>query len=191
MAAAATVCAGCGSSGGGTESGGHGDTESTEGSSASAVTLEDLLAAPVPELCEHEPGNLANGTLPMQDPFYGFVSIATRSDSDQPWVAFGDLNGDGVDDGALVTACTAGGVAWPATVQLYTKGPNRLGGVDLGDVTHGREYVTNISISDGVVHVAWITQGPDEPACCGTVEMSGDLRVSGDQVVAENVRQTN
>jgi hypothetical protein len=107
-------------------------------------------------------------------------------------VAFDDLTGDGVDDGAMVTACTAGGVGWPATVQLYSAGPTRLGGIDLGDVTHGgRESVTDLSISNGVVHVSWITQGPGEPARCGTVKMAGDLRVNGPSVNIENVRKLN
>jgi hypothetical protein len=158
-----------------------------------AVTLDDLLSAPVPELCKHEPGNLVNGKLPDQDPRYGHVSVAKRpAPSGDYWVALGDLTGDGVDDGGLVTACSAGGVPWPATVQLYSAGPTRLGGVDLSDLTHGgREVVTGLSIVDGVAHVAWVTQGPGEPECCGTVEMAGDLRWDGSRVVTENVKQTN
>jgi hypothetical protein len=39
--------------------------------------------------------------------------------------------------------------------------------------------------------VSWITQAPDEPACCGTVQMAGDLRWDGSKVVAENVKRTN
>ena len=161
--------------------------------STPAVTLDDLLSAPVPELCRHEAGNLVNGELPLQDPQHGFVAIAHKSAADDsPMVAFGDLTGDGVDDGAMVTACTAGGVGWPATVQLYTAGKTRLGGVDLGDVTHGgRESVTDITISDGMAHVSWITTGPGEAECCGTVKMAGDLRVKGANVVMENVRKLN
>jgi len=159
---------------------------------SAAVELDDLLSAPVPELCKHQPGNLVNGQLPDQDPRYGHVGLAKRPDpSKEYWVAFGDLTGDGVDDGALVTACSAGGVPWPATVQLYTAGPTRLGGVDLSDLTHGREVVTGLSIADGVVHMSWLTQGPNDAACCGTVHMAGDLRWDGSKVVAENVKQTN
>jgi hypothetical protein len=157
-----------------------------------AVKLDDLLSAPVPELCKHQPGNLVNGQLPNQNPQFGHVNIAKHSEpSNGYWVAFGDLNGDGVDDGALVTACSAGGVPWPATVQLYTAGPTRLGGVDLSDLTHGREVVTGLSIADGVVHVSWITQGPGEPECCGTVQMTGDLRWDGSRVVTEDVERTS
>ncbi|WP_139334522.1 hypothetical protein [Mycobacterium colombiense] len=149
------------------------------------------MSAPVPSLCRHNAGTLVNGTLPLQDPSTGFVTIANKSANDQtPLVAFGDVTGDGVGDGALVTACTAGGVSWPATVQVYAPGPTRLGGVDLGDVTKGgREYVTDLSISGGLVHVSWVTTGPGEPACCGTVKMTGDIRVTGAVVAIENVRK--
>ena len=160
--------------------------------SVAAVKLDDLLSAPVPGLCKHEPGNLVNGKLPNQDPRFGHVDVAKKQTPDADyWAAFGDLTGDGVDDGALVTACSAGGVPWPATVQLYTAGPTRLGGVDLSDLTHGREVVTVLSIADGVVHVSWVTQGPHDAECCGTVHMAGDLRWDGSKVVAENVKQTS
>jgi Bacterial regulatory helix-turn-helix protein, lysR family len=130
-----------------------GGAASQQQSSTKPVTLEDLMSAPVPGLCRHDAGELVNGKLPLQDPHYGYVAIAHKSaPDDSPQVAFGDLTGDGVDDGAMVTRCSAGGVGWPATVQLYSAGPTRLGGIDLGNVTHGgRESVTDLSISDGVV----------------------------------------
>lgn len=166
---------------------------SQQQSSTKPVTLEDLMSAPVPGLCRHDAGDLVNGQLPRQDTHYGSVAVAHNSATDDKLqVALGDLTGDGVDDGAMVTACTAGGVGWPATIQLYSAGPTRLGGIDLGDVTHGgRESVTGLSISNGVVHVSWITQGPGEPTCCGTVEMVGDLRADGPSVNIENVRKLN
>jgi hypothetical protein len=158
-----------------------------------AVNLDDLLSAPVPKLCEHPPGDLVNGRLPVHDSHRGHVDVAKKlAPSDDYWVAFGDLTGDGVADGVLVTACSAGGVPWPATVQLYSAGPTRLGGVDLSDLTHGgSEIVTGLSIAGGMVHVSWITQGPNEPACCGTVQMAGDLRWDSAKVVAQNVQRTN
>jgi hypothetical protein len=113
-------------------------------------------------------------------------------------VAFGDLTGGG-GDAAMVIHCNAGGVGWPETVQLYTAGPKldmagptRLGGVDLGDLTHGgSEGVTELSISDGVAHVTWMANGPNDGACCPTVKMMADLRWDGSTVVAQNVRRVN
>jgi hypothetical protein len=163
-----------------------------------AVTFEYLQRAPVPALCEHDPGNLRNGQLPPQEGHPGNVEIALNYNTAAYKVAFGDLTGGG-GDAAMVMHCNAGGVGWPETVQLYTAGPQldiagptRLGGIDLGDLTHGgSEIVTALSISDGAAHVTWMANGPNDGACCPTVKMMADLRWDGSTVVAQNVRRAN
>ncbi|MGV0779418.1 hypothetical protein [Mycolicibacterium sp. XJ775] len=158
-----------------------------------SVTLQDLLSAPVPALCQHDPGNLVNGQLPPQDSHPGSVRIAQRNDEpDRSYkVAFGNLTGGANTDAAMVTDCSAGGVPWPETVQLYTAGPTLLGGVNLGDLTHSREVVTDLSISDGVAHVNWLANGPNDGECCPTIKMAADLRWDGSTVSAQNVRRLN
>ncbi len=163
-----------------------------------AVTFDYLMRAPVPALCEHDPGQLSNGELPPQEGHRGNVGIALNYNTAAYKVAFGDLTG-GAGDAAMVIHCNAGGVGWPETVQLYTAGPKldiagptRLGGIDLGDLTHGgREIVTDLSISDGVAHVTWMANGPNDGMCCPTVKMMADLRWDGSTVVAQNVRRAN
>jgi len=162
-----------------------------------AVTFDDLLRAPVPALCQHDPGNLVHGQLRPQDGHPGDVGIALNYKTGAYKVAFGDLTG-GAGDAAMVIHCNAGGVGWPETVQLYTAGPQldiagptRLGGIDLSDLTHSREIVTDLSISDGVAHVTWMANGPNDGACCPTVKMMADLRWDGSTVVAQNVRRVN
>ena len=163
-----------------------------------AVTFEYLMRAPVPALCEHDPGELRNGELPPQEGHPGNVRIALNYNTAAYKVAFGDLTG-GAGDAAMVIHCNTGGVAWPETVQLYTAGPQlstagptRLGGIDLSDLTHGgREIVTALSISDGVAHVTWMANGPNDGICCPTVKMMADLRWDGSTVVAQNVRRAN
>jgi hypothetical protein len=163
-----------------------------------AVTFEYLQRAPVPALCEHDPGELRNGQLPPQEGHRGNVDIALNYDTGAYKVAFGDLTGGG-GDAAMVVHCNAGGVGWPETVQLYTAGPQLtsagprlLGGIDLGDLTHGgREIVTDLSISDRVAHVTWMANGPNDGMCCPTVKMMADLRWDGSTVVAQNVRRAN
>lgn len=159
----------------------------------SVVTLQSLLSAPVPALCEHDPGNLVNGSLPPQDSHPGQVMIAKRNDQpDTPYkIAFGSLTSAGNIDAAMVTDCSAGGVPWPETVQLYTAGPTRLGGVNLGDITHSREVVTDLSIADGVVHVKWLANAPTDAECCPSIVMAGDLRWDGLTVEIQNVRRLN
>lgn len=161
---------------------------------AAAVTVRDLLSAPVPELCRHEPGALVDGQLPHQDSAPGHVGIAEKPKPDTGyWMVLGDVTGDGVDDGALVTACDAGGAhSWPATVQLYSAGRTWLGGVDLGELTHGgNEVVTVLSIANGMVHVSWVTQGSHAAPCCGPGHMTGDLRWDGSKVLVENIKRTS
>ena len=163
-----------------------------------AVTFEYLRRAPVPALCEHDPGNLKNGQLPPQEGHPGNVEIALDYNTAAYKVAFGDLTG-GAGDAAMVVHCNAGGVGWPETVQLYAggpqldiAGPRLLGGIDLGDLTHGgREIVTHLSISDGVAHVTWMANGPNDGMCCPTVKMMADLRWDGSTVVAQNVSRAN
>jgi hypothetical protein len=163
-----------------------------------AVTFEYLQRAPVPAVCEHDPGELRNGQLPPQEGHRGNVGIALNYDTGAYKVAFGDLTGGG-GDAAMVIHCNAGGVGWPESVQLYTAGPKldiagptRLGGIDLGDLTHGgREIVTDLSISDGVAHVTWMANGPNDGMCCPTVKMMADLRWDGSTAVAQNVRRVN
>jgi hypothetical protein len=162
-----------------------------------AVTFEYLQRAPVPALCQHDPGELRNGQLPPQEGHPGDVRIALNYNTAAYKVAFGDLTG-GAGDAAMVTDCSAGGVPWPETVQLYTAGPQldiagptRLGGIDLSDLTHSREVVTDLSISDGVARVTWMANGPNDAECCPTVKMMADLRWDGSTVVAQNVRRAN
>ena len=163
-----------------------------------AVTFEYLQRAPVPALCEHDTGELRNGQLPPQEGHRGNVGIALNYNTAAYKVAFGDLTG-GAGDAAMVIHCNAGGVGWPESVQLYTAGPQlstagptRLGGIDLSDLTHGgSEIVTALSISDGVAHVTWMANGPNDGACCPTVKMMADLRWDGSTVVAQNVRRAN
>lgn len=183
------------------------DDTREEGPTIPSVTIDDLLSAPVPSLCEHEPGNLVNGRLPLLSPKQGSVEVAKVPEGDDFFVTYGDLTSDGGGDGAFVTSCVAGSscepemwdvcgegaVAWPQTVQAYTSGEARavrLGGVDLGDLTHGRELVKSLDIEDGVLKVTWMTNGPNDFACCPSREMTATLRWDGEQMVVENMERS-
>jgi hypothetical protein len=160
-----------------------------------AVTFEYLQRAPVPALCEHDPGQLRSGQLPPQEGHRGNVGIALNYNTGAYKVAFGDLTGSG-GDAAMVIHCNAGGVGWPEIVELYsagpqleTAGPRLLGGIDLGDFTHSIAIVTDLSISDGVARVTWLAGGPHDSDCCPSMKMMADLRWDGSAVVAQNVRR--
>ena len=82
-------------------------------------------------------------------------------------------------------------------VGLYLGGSLGLGGFDPASsdvdvlVDIDPEIVTDLSISDGVAHVTWMANGPNDGACCPTVKMVADLRWDGSTVVAQNVRRAD
>ncbi|MRH93482.1 hypothetical protein GFY24_39790 [Nocardia sp. SYP-A9097] len=133
-----------------------------------------------------------NGRLPLQNPNDGFVEIYQRTGTDDSYaVAFGDVTGDGVDDGALVTECTSaeGAPYWAQTVQVYTVGAKYLGGVDLGHVTPNDDVVRELSIVDGKVEIHWLTPGPTDSKHDPRLRMVGSLRWDGTTMVLENVHK--
>ena len=147
---------------------------------AHPVTWSELLSAPVPRLCGHPAGRLVHGSLPGIPRGRGEVTIL-------PWasakptrrnVVFGDLNGDGVTDAAVVVTCDQGGVPWPESVQLYTSGDRRLGGAVLSSISHGdRDGVVSMKLSKGLVDVHWQTNRRSDYGCCSTMDYAADLSV--------------
>jgi hypothetical protein len=82
-----------------------------------------------------------------------------------PPVAFGDLNGDGVADAAVVLAENFGGSGTFLSlvpVLATQEGASPQKGISLGD----RVQVKSVSISGGTVSVSLLAQGPNDPMCC-------------------------
>lgn len=158
------------------------------------VVATDLLSAPVPSLCGHPAGTLADGELPGIPEVDGGVWIQTDTSGAIPpdRIVFGDLRGHGALDAAVVVSCYRGGVSWPEVVVLYGPGPRYLGHVMLGDLTPGRQSVESMAISEGAVHVRFVNSyAADEGGCCGRVDGTVDLRFVGGSVRAENLSLTD
>ncbi|MCB0107662.1 MAG: hypothetical protein KDE53_17195, partial [Caldilineaceae bacterium] len=84
------------------------------------------------------------------------------------YVAYGDLNGDDVEDAAVVLESnTAGtGVFYDLAVVIDEEGTlTNVATTLLGD----RVELTDLDIVDGQIVVEMITQGPDDAACCPTL----------------------
>lgn len=79
--------------------------------------------------------------------------------------AFGDLNGDGVKDAAILLAENGGGSGvFESVIAVINQAgkPHQQSEAELGD----RVLVNSIDISSGVIHLDMLTHGPNDPSCC-------------------------
>jgi len=98
------------------------------------------------------------------------------------YVAFGDLNGDGVGDAVAVLETDPGGsgVFFELVGVVATdKGPRQIAAESLGD----RTDIEGIAIDDGVVSIDLITHGPEDPMCCPTARERRSYRLVGDSLI--------
>jgi heat shock protein HslJ/LysM repeat protein len=96
--------------------------------------------------------------------------------------AVGDLNGDGIEDAAVFLAENSGGsgvFTYLAAVVAQDGAAINVGTQLLGD----RVQLKTVSIEDGKIVVNMITQGPDDPFCCPTLEVRQSYEVQADQLV--------
>src|SRR5690606_27850974 len=81
--------------------------------------------------------------------------------------AFGDLNGDGVDDAAVLLASESGGSG--TFIDLHAVLDENGAPVDAASAFLGdRVQVDSLVIEDGLILVDLITQGPGDAMCCPT-----------------------
>jgi hypothetical protein len=102
----------------------------------------------------------------------GSFSVNTASDVYNAQMleayAFGDLNGDGVEDAAIILVENSGGTGqFESVVAVYNSGgaPVQAGQSILGD----RVQVKSMDISSGVIHLDMLVHGPTDPMCCPTM----------------------
>jgi hypothetical protein len=96
--------------------------------------------------------------------------------------AFGDLNGDGVDDAAVILIESSGGSGnfrYLAAVINEGGAPVNVATQFIGD----REQMQSITIEDGEITVDMVAHGPDDPMCCPTQEVTKRYQLRADQLV--------
>ncbi len=94
-------------------------------------------------------------------------------------VAFDDLNGNGVDDAAVVLIANPGGSGtFRHLAAVVNEGgqPRHAASAFLGD----RVRIESLAIEAGLIVVGMIAHGPDDPLCCPTQKMSRAFRLAGD-----------
>jgi heat shock protein HslJ len=101
-------------------------------------------------------------------------------------VAFGDLDGDGVEDAAVILAANAGGSGTFKTLEaVRAAAPNEggepvhLASYPLGD----RVRIESLAIKDGQIVLEMITHGPNDPMCCPTQQVVRTYALRGGELV--------
>jgi hypothetical protein len=97
-------------------------------------------------------------------------------------VAFGDLDGDAVDDAVVVLVSSGGGsgIFYQLVAVTQRNGMVETPAVkSLGD----RIMINQINITNRIVTVDMITHGPDDPSCCPTERQVLKLKVQGSEFV--------
>jgi hypothetical protein len=100
----------------------------------------------------------------------------------EEWTAFGDINGDGVDDAAVVLYFDPGGSGlfrYLAAVVNVMGTPVNQATTLLGD----RVKVTTLGIDDQVIKMDVVTHGPDDPMCCPTEQRKWGYELQGSELV--------
>ena len=93
-------------------------------------------------------------------------------------VTFGDLNGDGVKDAAILLAESGGGSGdFESVVAILDKGgtPSQAGQVQLGD----RVRINSLAIDSGTIKLDTLVQGPCDPMCCPSLSETQSFRLVG------------
>jgi heat shock protein HslJ len=155
----------------------------------SSLTLEMLQNATYPsEWEESGPITLTNGRYEGKPFVEGGASrlVVTLIEP----VAFGDLDGDGVEDAAVILAANAGGSGTFISLEaVRNEGgePVHLASYPLGD----RVRIESLAIEGGQILLEMITHGPDDPMCCPTQQVvqtyalrEGELEQTSSQVIS-------
>jgi hypothetical protein len=96
--------------------------------------------------------------------------------------AFGDLNGDGVQDAVTFMSVNLGGsgiFVWMVILLNDNGSPSHVASYLVGD----RVAIDSVKIVGGIVSLHAIIQGPDDPLCCPTLHVSRRLRMEKRELI--------
>lgn len=97
-------------------------------------------------------------------------------------VAYGDLNGDGMEDAAVLLAESSGGSGtfiYVAAVVNQDGQPVNAGTAPVGD----RPQLKSLASQNGQIVMEIVTQGPDDPMCCPTLKVRKTYSLQDGQLV--------
>ena len=94
-------------------------------------------------------------------------------------VALGDLNGDGLEDAAVILGVNCGGTGvFESLIAVLNAGgvTQQIGRDELGD----RVQVNSLKIASGQLALDMLEQGPNDPLCCPTQPVAQTYRLVED-----------
>ena len=137
-------------------------------SQSESFTREDLAnAAYLSEFTENGVVQLTNGEYraPVVEGAAAELVVMLTN-----FAAFGDLDGDGTEDAAVILVTQFGGSGSFYDLAILRKQDAALTNIAtvlLGD----RVQINGLGIENGEIAVDLLTQGPDDPMCCPTLQV--------------------
>jgi uncharacterized lipoprotein YbaY len=128
-----------------------------------------------------QPVTLTDGAYEGEPFVEGGASRPTVTFIDNP-IAYGDLNGDGQEDAAVLLAENSGGsgtFVYLAAVVSQDGQPVNVATTLLGD----RVQVDSLEIENNQIVVDMVQAGPDDPMCCPSQQVVKTFELQGDQLV--------
>jgi len=149
-----------------------------------ALTIDELKSG------EYRSEWSAKGKIKLNDGIYQ-EKIAPDSATElviklSDRIAFGDLNGDGAEDAAVILVSNPGGSGtfYELAAVINSNGnPQHAGSVFLGD----RLKVEDISIRTGQIVVKMVTHQRSDPMCCPSLKVEQKYGLQGDALVHQPV----
>lgn len=150
------------------------------------MTVERLMARPIPSVCAFPAARYVDGVHPDSPGQFGemaeVVGAGPLSPSFPLQAKIGDVTGNGVADGLLVTMCTYGGNAIENDIFVYRSDGHRLGRLPVE--RHVSSYIwapnyPKANIVDGVIRVKVFSWRNGDAHCCPSVTTNLRFRWTG------------
>lgn len=147
------------------------------------LTLDQLKNAEVMMTTVGEPKlvKLTDGKYEQNSDPTNYASVSMGQQ-----VAYGDLNGDGASDAAIIIGENFGGSGvFVSVVAMLNQGGQPVYGGSL--IIDDRPAVNSIAIQDGEILLDGIVHGPNDPGCCPAQPVTRSYRLWSGKLILTHV----